>query len=67
MARAFFTAMSGDLTPAQQKSLSADFENALTAIGKPGLFGFGSVAPDPAKLKQASDAIMSILKGDGSS
>ena len=64
-ARALYTAMAGDLPAGQQKVLSAEFNKALDAIGKPGLLGFGSVAPDPAKFNQATKSIISSLKGSG--
>ena len=63
-ASALFDGISGNLPADQQKSLSTAFENATDAIGKEGLFGWGEVAPDPAKLKTAVSTILTTLQGD---
>ncbi|GAB5377933.1 MAG: hypothetical protein AcusKO_43950 [Acuticoccus sp.] len=61
-AQAFYTAMAGDLPADEQKAISAAFSDALDAIGRPGVLGYFSVAPDPAAMKKATDAIAAALK-----
>lgn len=61
-AQAFYSAMAGDLPAGEQKTISAEFSNALDAIGRPGVLGYFSVAPDPAAMKKATDAIVTALE-----
>lgn len=61
-AQAFYTAMAGDLSAATQKTVSAHLQDALDAVGKPGVFGYGSKAADPDAFAAASKAIMDALK-----
>lgn len=62
IAQAFFQAMSGDLKPDVQKKAAAGFQNAIDAVGKPGVFGYGAQPADPAALKKAHAEIMAALK-----
>jgi hypothetical protein len=48
--------------PALVKKLRAEFQNALTALGNPGLFGVGKKDPDPALFKKASQTIRQELE-----
>ena len=61
-AQAFYSAMAADLPAATQKSVSAQMQAALDAVGKPGVFGYGAKPADPAAFKAAKAAILSALK-----
>lgn len=61
-AQAFYTAMAGDLSAATQKAVSAQMQAALDAVGKPGVFGYGSKPADPDAFKAAAAAILIALR-----
>lgn len=61
-AQAFYSAMAADLPAATQRTISAQMQVALDAVGKPGVFGYGAKPADPAGLKAAKDAILNALR-----
>ncbi|MEW5422719.1 hypothetical protein [Amorphus sp. 3PC139-8] len=62
-AEAFSSAMAGDLSSDDQKTVSGAMQSALDACGKPGVFGYGAKPADPDALKNSTQTIMTMLKG----
>ena len=60
-AQAFFSAMQGDLSAADQKTISAEMQKALDAVGKPGVFGYGAQPADAKALEAAQKSILTVL------
>lgn len=62
-AKLFFDAFSGDLDPANRKAADAGLNQALEAIGNPGIFGAGSKPANPEAFQAAEDSILTALRG----
>ncbi len=62
-ARTFYLAMAGDFDGKTHQAINTAMQKALDAIGKPGVFGYGQKAPDPAAFESARKTIMSLLQG----
>ncbi|WP_445679922.1 hypothetical protein [Radicibacter daui] len=62
-AKLFFDAFSGDLDPAKRKTADAGLNQALEAIGNPGIFGAGSKPANPEAFQAAEDSILTALRG----
>lgn len=62
-AKLFFDAFSGDLDPAKRKAADAGLNQALEAIGNPGIFGAGSKPANPEAFQAAEDSILTALRG----
>jgi hypothetical protein len=60
-AQRFYTAIAGDLPPDVSKTVSANLQKALDAIGNPGVFGVGAKKPDPAAFAEARLAVLKAL------
>lgn len=61
-AQAFVTAMAGDLPPSTLKTVNAEMQKALDAVGQPGVFGYGAVPMDATAFATAHKAIVSALR-----
>lgn len=60
-AQRFYTAVAADLPPDAGKTIDAALQQALDAIGNPGVFGVGARPADPAAFATARATILKAL------
>ena len=60
-AQRFYTAVAADLPPDEGKTINTALQQALDAIGNPGVFGVGARAADPDAFAAARATILKVF------